>query len=159
VADRDLQAVILKTMGDAHASAGDAAAAVQAYEASLAMFRDIGRTTMLAEPQAGLAGLALAAGHIDVALGHVQKIIGRLDGGGSLEETEEPLWILLTCHQVLRAAGAPRDEEFLVLAHERLMAQLEALDETERETFLGNVPSNRATQAAWNEIMATKETE
>jgi class 3 adenylate cyclase/tetratricopeptide (TPR) repeat protein len=158
VSDPDLHASILKTMGDAHAAAGDAAAAERAYDQSLAMFRDIGRTTMLAEPQAGLASLALDAGRLDAALAHVEKIIGRLDAGSSLEGTEDPLWILLTCHRVLRAAGAPRDEEFLVLAHTRLMEQAQALDEPERETFLHDVPSHRATVAAWNETPATKET-
>lgn len=157
VSDRDLQAIILKTIGDAHAAAGDAASAERAYDESLAIFRDIGRTAMLAEPQAGLARVALDAGRLDAALAHVQKIVGRLDAGTPLDGTEDPLWILLTCHRVLRAAGAPRADEFLQLAHARLMDEAQALDEAERDTFLREVPSHRATVAAWNESIATEE--
>ena len=80
----------------------------------------------------------------------IAEVVAYFDSGGSVDGTEDPLWIYLTCHDVLAAAGSPRAAEFLGRAHDLLNERAESLDAAERATFLGNVPSHRAIVAAWN---------
>ena len=149
VKDRDLEASILCSQGDARIALAQRDEAVAAYRESLAIFREIGRPTMQPEPLAGLARVALAGGELEQAQAHVAEIVAHFDAGGSVDGTEDPLWIYFTCHQVMAAAGAPRALEFLTRAHTLLMQRAEPLGDTEREAFLGNVPSHRAIIAAW----------
>jgi class 3 adenylate cyclase/tetratricopeptide (TPR) repeat protein len=147
--DRDLDASLMCTRGHAHAALGRLDEAANGYRESLAIYHDIGRPTMPPEPLAGLARLALARGAVVEAMHIGADIVAHFDAGGSVEGTEDPLWIYLSCHQVLSAAGSPRAAEFLERAHEMLMQRAQPLAEAERETFLGNVPSHRAIVAAW----------
>ncbi|MGZ8259931.1 MAG: hypothetical protein ACXWUL_05200, partial [Caldimonas sp.] len=84
----------------------------------------------------------------------VDEIIAHLDGGGSVDGTEDPLWIYLTCHQVLSAAGRPRAREFLERGHSLLQQRGEALDAADRDAFLGNIPTHREIVAAWQAVAA-----
>ena len=68
---------------------------------AIAIYREIGRPTMPPEPIAGLARLALARGDTAAALATIAEVVAHFDGGGSVDGTEDPLWIYLTCHQVL----------------------------------------------------------
>jgi len=102
------------------------------------------------EPIAGLARVALARGDIAGAMATIAEVIAHFDDGGSVDGTEDPLWIYLTCHEVLAAAAAPRSAEFLERTHRLLSERAEPLGAAERATFLGNVPSHRAIVAAWN---------
>ena len=67
------------------------------------------------EPMAGLARIALARGDIAGAMATIAEVVAHFDGGGSVDGTEDPLWIYLTCYEVLAAAGSPRAGEFLTL--------------------------------------------
>ena len=147
--DPDLQASLLGTRGHAHAALGQNDAAAACYRESVSIYHEIGRPTMPPEPIAGLARLALARGAVVEAMHLIADVIGHFDAGGTVDGTEDPLWIYLTCHQVLAAAASPRAPEFLARAHEVLMQRAEPLGAAERETFLGNVPSHRAIVAAW----------
>ena len=60
--------------------------------------------TMPPEPLAGLARLALARGDVGAATAIIGEVVAHFDAGGSVDGTEDPLWIHLTCHQVLAAA-------------------------------------------------------
>jgi len=148
--DRDLQAVLRCIRGHAHAARGEWDDASACYQAALALFRELGRATMPPEPIAGLARVALARGDIAGAMATIAEVIAHFDGGGSVDGTEDPLWIYLTCHEVLAAAAAPRSAEFLERTHRLLSERAEPLGAAERATFLGNVPSHRAIVAAWN---------
>ncbi|MGZ8260431.1 MAG: ATP-binding protein, partial [Caldimonas sp.] len=105
--DRDLQGALANVCGHALAALGRFDEAEERYRASVALFREIGRSTMPNEPLAGLARVALARGDVAAALAAVDEIVAHLAGGGSVDGTEDPLWIYLTCHQVLNAAGRP----------------------------------------------------
>ena len=148
--DRDLEAVVLCTRAHAQAGLGQADDAAEGYARSVAIYRELGRPTMPPEPLAGLARLALGRGALDAARGHIDEIVAHLDGGGSVDGTEDPLWIFLTCHHVLAAAEHERSAEFLRHAHGVLMERAAALADTERESFLGQVPSHRAIVTAWS---------
>jgi tetratricopeptide (TPR) repeat protein len=147
--DRDLQAVLRCVRGHAHAALGEWHDASACYRAALALFREIGRATMPPEPIAGLARVALARGDVASATEMIAEVVAYFDSGGSVDGTEDPLWIYLTCHDVLAAAASPRAAEFLGRAHDLLSERAESLDAAERATFLGNVPSHRAIVAAW----------
>ncbi len=147
--DPDLNASLLSTRGHVHAALGEAEQAAVCYRASVAIYHEIGRPTMPPEPIAGLARLALARGSVVEAMHLVADVVAHFDAGGTVDGTEDPLWIYLTCHDVLAAAASPRAIEFLRRAHEILMQRAAPLEPAERATFLGNVPSHRAIVAAW----------
>jgi len=147
--DRDLQAVLRCVRGHAHAALGQWDEATECYQASLALFRELGRATMPPEPIAGLARIALARGDVDGAVTTIGEVIAHFDAGGSVDGTEDPIWIYLTCHQVLTATGSPRAVEFLQRAHALLSERAAPLGEAERASFLADVPTNRAVAAAW----------
>ena len=147
--DPDLRASLLSTRGHALAALGRAEDAAASYRESAAIYREIGRTTMPPEPIAGLARLALARGTVDEAMRLIAEVVTHFDAGGTVDGTEDPMWIHLTCHRVLAAAGSPRAGQFLRRSHELLMLRAEPLAPDERETFLGNVPSHRAIMEIW----------
>jgi class 3 adenylate cyclase/tetratricopeptide (TPR) repeat protein len=151
IKDPDLRASLLSTRGHAYTALGAWDEAAACYRESAAIYREIGRTTMPPEPIAGLARLALARGAAAEAAEIVAEVIAHFDGDGSVDGTEDPLWIYFTCHQVLAAGDAPRAPEFLERAYRLLSERAEPLGEVERATFLGNVPSHRAIVAAWEE--------
>ena len=146
--DRDLQATLRCVRAHAHAALGDWGEAAACYRASLALFREIGRATMPPEPIAGLARIDLARGDVAAAMATIAEVVAHFDAGGSVDGTEDPIWIYLTCHQVLAAAASPRAAEFLDRAHALLSERAAPLGEAERIAFLANVPSHRAVVAA-----------
>ncbi len=152
--DRDLQAILLGIRAQALTALGDWDEAGACYRESASIFREIGRPTMPPEPIAGLARLALARGDLAQALATIAEVVAHFDSGGSVDGTEDPLLIYLTCHDVLGAAGEPRAVEFLRLAHGQLMSRAALLGDGERASFLANVPSHRAIVAAWATIEA-----
>lgn len=152
--DRDLEASVLCVQGHALAAIGRGGEAAAAYGASLTIFREIGRPMMQPEPLAGLARLALAAGRAGDALAHVQDIVAHFDAGGTVDGTEDPMWIHHTCYTVLAAAGSARAPEFIRQAHAQLMQRATALTETTRESFLTLVPSHKAVVLAWAALAA-----
>jgi tetratricopeptide (TPR) repeat protein len=147
--DPDLSASLLCTRGHVHAALGQRDAATACYRESVSIYHEIGRPTMPPEPIAGLARLALAREAVVEAMHLVADIVVHFDAGGTVDGTEDPLWIYLTCHEVMRATASPRADEFLARAHALLMQRAEPLEPAERGTFLGNVPSHQAIVAAW----------
>lgn len=99
---------------------------------------------------AGLARVAMAEGDADAAVAALRPILDLVAAGGSLDGTEQPRFIEITCHLALARAGDPRAHEWLCRAHDALKAQAEAIDDPGlRRDFLGNVPFHREIMAAW----------
>lgn len=70
--------------------------------------------------------------------------------GGTLDGTDEPLRISLTCYQVLQATGDLRAAEVLATAHATLTEQAAKISDAQmRRSFLENVPYHRAIAEAW----------
>ncbi len=141
--DRDLQAILRCVRAHAHAALGQWDEAAACYQASLALFRELGRATMPPEPIAGLARIALARGDVEGAMATIAEVVAHFDAGGSVDGTEDPIWIYLTCHEVLAAAGSPRAAEFLDRAHALLSERAAPLGDAERATL----PRQRADQS------------
>ena len=147
--DRDLQATLRCVRAHAHVALGEWDDAAACYRSSLALFREIGRPTMPPEPIAGLARIALARGDVEGAMTMIGEVVAHFDAGGSVDGTEDPIWVYLTCHDVLAAAGSPRAGEFLTIAHQLVRERAALLGDEERASFLGSVPTNRAVVATW----------
>lgn len=135
--------------GDTQAALGRLDAARQAYHQACTAALEI-------EPgaqhnvSAGLARVALADGDAVAALAALQPVLDHAAAAGTLDETDWPRQIELTCYQALASAGDPRAADWLARAHTALMAQADALtDATLRQGFLQNVPFNREIVAAW----------
>ncbi len=109
-----------------------------------------GREMMAIESLAGRARVARATGDARQALAHVDTVLGYLDGGGTVDGTEDPLQIYLTCYHALADEGIPRASEILATGRALLMQQLETLDPSERAGLLERVPSHRGLLAAFD---------
>ena len=69
---------------------------------------------------------------------------------GTLDGSEQPRLIELTCHQVLAAVGDARSATYLAQAHHALQTQANAMtDVALRHSFLTQIPEHRAIVAAW----------
>jgi len=130
-------------LGHALLGLGQIAEAEKAYRRSLELRRQVGQQELVVETLAGLARVALAEGSTDQALAQVKEILKNLPTT-SLEGTEEPLRIYLTCYQVLHAAGDPRNKEILRTAHGMLQERAGRItDEEARRSFMQRVAVHR----------------
>jgi adenylate cyclase len=148
----DLEAFALVTLGHSLFGLEHPGAANDAYQAALDIWRRIDRPNRATEALAGLARVALAQGDLASALVRIEAIVSHLDNGGTLDNADEALRVLLTCYQVLAAAHDPRATAVLETAHATLQARMAKLpDEATRRMFLQNVPWHREIVAAWAE--------
>ena len=144
----DFETIALCTLGNAELALGRYAAANAAFERARAAALLIDSATQH-EAAAGLARVALAQDHVDEAMQVVQVLLRRLVEGISLEGTEAPHLIRLTCYQVLARAGDPRAAKLLATTRAELLAAAATIaDAALRESFLSNIPEHRAIMAA-----------
>ena len=112
-------------------------------ERALALRRELGKDHLALESLAGLARLALATGDLARALAHVEEILAALETH-TLDGTDEPLRVYLTCVQVLAANDDPRAPAVLDAAHTLLQTRAARIhDDSLRQTFLHDVPEHR----------------
>ena len=136
-------------LGDAELALGRHASAAQAFALAHAQATESGDPEAR-QALAGLARVAMAQGDTAAALQQVEALTAHLDGGGTLEGTEWPRQIELTCHQVLAHAGDPRAGAWLQRAHEGLHAQAAAItDPALRRAYLDHIPHHREIATAW----------
>ena len=137
------QAFALMTLGHACRGLGLGEEAKSAYQESIIIRNENKQINLAIESQAGLAGIFFDQGNLNQALAHVEEILHHLESN-SLEGTEEPSKIYLTCFQVLKAERDPRAQELLSIAYDQLQAQAGKIEDEElRHSFLQNVPANR----------------
>jgi hypothetical protein len=154
---RELEAYAHLVCGHAELALGRLDAAQAAYERSRTMLVELHmRSQQVLDPVAGLARVALARGRPADARVHAEQILDHLQTGGSLDGTEEPLRIPLTCWRVLDALRDARADQVLASAHADLMAKAGRIRQSvAREAFLRQVPHNRDIAAAWAALQAT----
>lgn len=150
------EGALMGVLGEALLGLGQLTEAVATYLSAADSLRELGLPHMATEPQAGLARLALAEGNYANALEHVEQILAYLNGGGTLDGTNEPLRVYLTCYQVLHAAGDTRAKDLLETAYALLQEQAAKIsDDAMRHSFLYNVPYHREIVAMWAEVSST----
>ena len=140
------------TLGDALLGLGRPVEATTAHTSAINIFRELGLSHEVCAALAGLARVMLEQGGITAALAQIEEILAYLANGGTLDGSNEPLRVHLTCYHVLRAANDPRARAVLERAHAQLQEQAAKIsDETMRRLFLENVPYHREIVAAWRE--------
>jgi adenylate cyclase len=140
---RELDAFAVTHLGHALAGLGHLSEAADAYRQSLGLRRDLGQPHLAMEPRAGLARVSLAQNDLTQAQTHVEEILGFLEDN-TLDGTEEPFRVYLTCYHVLHANQDPRAQVLLTTAHSLLQDQAAKIeDEALRRSFLENVPAHR----------------
>ncbi len=148
--------------------------AVESYQRAQEIFLEIGQKNLSMEALAGLSGAILAREEATAALAHIEIILSHLQeyrapefkvlGGEGvtsttsetgaipgLEGTGDPMWIYLTCYQVLKANHDSRAQDLLSTAQNLLESQVEKIEDPDLQfSFLNNVITNRAIQSAGN---------
>ena len=123
--------------------------AAAAYREAVTIYVTLGHHHRAAEPRAGLARLALAAGALSSAMAEVEEILTILHSH-PLAGFDEPFQVYLTCHTVLAANHDPRAATLITTAHERLVTYATQLpDPAVRRAFLEDVVIHRAVQEAF----------
>ncbi|MBN1922944.1 MAG: tetratricopeptide repeat protein [Anaerolineae bacterium] len=154
IGDRRSEGYSYDHLGLALTGLGDYAAARTAFEEALAIRRELEQIPLTMDDLAGLARVALARGDQIRAYAHVQEILSWL-AENSPDGIEFPVWVYLTCYQVLSASGtAPetqtRAREILGVGYQLLQKRAGQIqDEAIRRQFLEQVPFNRALLEAW----------
>ena len=135
----------LDLLGNGHEGLAQWEEATAAYTESVAIKRSVDADDNAAmEPLAGLARVALAAGNEEAALEHVEAVLAHL-AAGSLDGTDFPVLIHLTCYRVLDATGDARARVAIAEAHRILREQTDRIRNPDvRRAFLENVAENRA---------------
>jgi len=119
-----------------------AAEAEQAYTKALALRRELGEAHRAVETLAGLARSALAQDELRHATDCVEEILTYLKTA-SLDGTDEPIRILLTCHKVLEAQGDGRGTQVLAAAKELFENHAAHIQDPElRRSYAKNIPSH-----------------
>jgi len=140
---REFEASAVTHLGHALAGLGHLAEATAAYRQSLALRHDLGQPHLATEPKAGLARVCLIQENPSEAQALVEEILGHLESH-TLEGTEEPIRVYLTCYRVLAANQDPRAGELLNTAYNLLQARAAQMnDEGMRCSYLENVSAHR----------------
>jgi tetratricopeptide (TPR) repeat protein len=140
---RQYRAFALIVFGHICRALGLTAEAKAAYQESVILRNEGEQINLAVESRAGLANVFLDESSLDLAVEQVDEILQHL-GSGTLEGTEEPARITLTCYQVLQANRDPRALKVLREAYEQLQAQATKIEDEElRHSFLHNVAANR----------------
>jgi len=143
IGDRDMQGHCQTYLGHALAGLGHLAEAADAYGQALALRRELGQPNLAMEPLAGLARVSLAQGEVAQAQGRVDEILSHLESN-TLDGTDEPFRVYLTCYRVLCANQDSRTQAILNTAHSLLQERAAKIsDEEMRRSFLENVTAHR----------------
>ncbi|MEP7101689.1 MAG: adenylate/guanylate cyclase domain-containing protein [Burkholderiales bacterium] len=150
---RDMEVLAALRLGAAELTLGRRAAAREACAQARALAVEID-FPLQHDASAGLARVALADGDPASAVAALQPLLDHIAASGTLDGTEYPRLIELSCHQTLAGAQDPRAADWLTRAHSALMAQADAIsrgssDATLRQGFLKNIPHHREIVAAW----------
>jgi tetratricopeptide (TPR) repeat protein len=146
------QAFALVHLGHSLVGLGRLEEATDAYKQALDLRREMGHRHLVSEPLAGMARVALALDDPAAALVYVEEILSHLETR-SVDGTDEPLRIYLTCYRVLRANGDPRADEVLETAHCLLQERAAKIEDEEvRRSFLENVAAHRELASEWHAV-------
>ncbi len=150
IGDPNGEAWSLTSLGNIYFESGDLIDASEAFQAAFHIRQSLDQPNLANELQAGQARIALVDGDLQQALTFVNPILSYLDQGGSLEGTEEPIRIYLTCFEVLQQSEDTRAEGILETAYTQLQVRGAGIkDETMRQNYFENIPYNLQLISAW----------
>jgi tetratricopeptide (TPR) repeat protein len=152
--DRYVESYALNYLGNALTGLGQWLKAVEMYRQAMAIRRELGSLNLAVESLAGLSRVFLAQGDLTQAQAQVEEILSYLEDG-TLEGTDEPFQVYLTCYRVLCAGRDPRAEGILANAHRLLQERAARIeDKGLRWSFLDSVVAHREIIAAYQEVHA-----
>ena len=126
--------------------------AAEAYQEALDLRREMAQRHLAPEPLAGLARIALLQHDPVGASAYAEEILCHLETG-SVDGTDEPLRIYLTCYRVLKANNDLRAEEVLGIAHKLLQERTTKIAGEElRRSYLENVAAHRELVSEWQAV-------
>ena len=145
-------------LGHVRAAVGQSEAATAAFQQALDAFQQFGNRALAAEPQAGLAHIALAQGDLAGAQAQIEAILPVL-AEQPHAGYNNPFFIYLTCYRVLAANGDSRATALLQQGYDLLQQDAAALDDDSRDRFLSVVPIHRNLVTAYTEMQAKADKE
>jgi tetratricopeptide (TPR) repeat protein len=149
------QRFALMVLGHALTGLGRLTDAAAAYQQALALNRKLGYAHLIVEATAGLARVALAKEELIRAVAHVDTIFDHVRTS-SLDGTEEPLRVFLTCAEVLLATQDPRASTVLEAGYRRMRARAASIADTDRRRkFFENIPAHREMLRLWQARMTS----
>lgn len=141
-------------LGHTNAAVGKWQPAAAAFQQALDAFTQIDKRALAAEPQAGLAFIALQQGQFTDAQAQVEAMLPLLATEPRVGYTN-PYFVYFTCYQVLVAATKhaldDRAAALLQKGYDLLQQDAATLDEEGRNRFLTTVPLHRELIAAYHE--------
>jgi tetratricopeptide (TPR) repeat protein len=150
IGDRSGEGWALTYLGHSQLALGRLDEAADSYRTALAIRRELGQPVLATEPLAGLARTAVSAGKLSDARAPTDDILTYLDSSGSLNGTDDPLRVYLSCYLVLAAHRDSRARAILETAHKQLQARADNIrDPNIRQAFLFGVETNRLIGEAW----------
>jgi len=143
IGDRHIQGYVWAHLGHAQLALENHADAFSAYQKSVSLRRDLDEMHLVMESLSGVLRVYLCQNGLAKAIPHLDEIFGFLEHK-SLEGTDEPVRIYLTCIQVLRTCNDTRMKPLLNKAHSLLQEQASNIDDDKlRGFFLENIPAHK----------------
>jgi tetratricopeptide (TPR) repeat protein len=149
--ERHDQAYAWTFLGHALTSLGRLDEAADAYGRAVELRRELGQSNLRMEALAGAARVSIALGDGATALAQAEKILDHLERN-TLDGTEEPFLVYLTCYRILRANQDPRAVAVLDEAHSLLQERASRIEgEDMRREFLEHVQAHRDLIREWQQ--------
>ncbi|MEW6402051.1 MAG: tetratricopeptide repeat protein [Chloroflexota bacterium] len=148
--DRTMEAWASTYLGHCFFGAGMLDAANDAYRSAVEICANLNDAVLETEPRAGLARTYLELNNLPLALESAEKILAHLAAGNSLDGTDDPARIYLSCYRVLDAAKDARAWPLIDAAYGLLNTRAASIPEpATRRSFLENIPHNREIIEIW----------
>jgi tetratricopeptide (TPR) repeat protein len=139
----------LTHLGHALAGLGHLWQAGEAYEEAVKLRHESGEYHRAVESLAGLARVSLALRKPAEALSYVEEILDYLDVN-TVDGTDEPFRVYLTCYGVLKANDDDRAQDILVTARKLFDARVRSIGDPKlRRSFVERVPAHRKLAREW----------
>ncbi len=136
VRTRQFACYALTLLGHTWLGLGSFAQADDAYHQALTLGREVDKSNLTPDPLTGLARLKLAEGNPAQALVAVEEILGYMETH-TIDDSDDPFLVRLTCYQVLQANDDPRAQSVLSVAWNLLQQHADKIgDEAARQMFL-----------------------
>jgi predicted ATPase/DNA-binding SARP family transcriptional activator/Tfp pilus assembly protein PilF len=127
--------------------------AIEAYQRALDLYHELGKRQNVTEALAGLASIALAQGDWAQAQAYVTDILDYLSTA-TLDGTQDPIRVYLTCYLVLRANRDARALDILTAGYNFLQGRAaKTSSEQSRHLYLENIPAHRELLAEWSKLI------
>jgi predicted ATPase len=132
-------------MGHAYLMREDIENAQEAFRSSIEIRRELEQMSLAMEPIAGLVETYLQTSDLNSASLEAEKILKFLEGGESLDGTDEPLRVYYICYRFLEMQHDPRSKQILQKAKELLDVQVRNFsNDSDRRRYVENIPWRRA---------------